>query len=82
MQLIPVVSSNVKAIGWKTNVMLPCASMAKDILRVEFQSGLIYDYLNVSKSVYEELMASESKGSYINRKIKDKYTCIRGTNEI
>jgi hypothetical protein len=80
MNLIPVVSSNIKAIGWQANVMKDGTYQPKDILRVEFMSGLVYDYLNVSKTVFEELMASESKGSYINRKIKDKYTCIKSSN--
>jgi len=78
MELIPVVSSNVEAIGWEANVLLPYASMRKNILQVKFLSGLVYNYLNVPKEVYVELMASDSKGSYINRKIKNKYTCLKG----
>lgn len=77
MELIPVVSSNVKAIGWEANVMTMDSGYAKDILRIEFTSGLVYDYLNVSKEVFNELMEAESKGSYIYRKIRNRYTSIK-----
>lgn len=33
----------------------------------------IYTYKNVPQSVYDEMMASESKGSYYRMNIRDKY---------
>lgn len=35
--------------------------------------GKIYIYLDVPNNVYEELLASDRKGSYLNSKIKNKY---------
>lgn len=42
-------------------------------LRVVFVSGMIYDYLKVPESVYLEMKASFSKGTYLNEKIKGNY---------
>lgn len=43
------------------------------ILRVTFVSGMIYDYLEVPATVYEEMKASSSKGIFLNTEIKGKY---------
>jgi hypothetical protein len=42
-------------------------------LRVGFVSGMIYDYKNVPEKVYRAMKSSISKGSYLNRHIKEKY---------
>lgn len=73
MKLEPVISSNVKGIGWERNVLKNDGFIPKDILLIEFSSGDIYEYIGVSEEVYKELMKSESKGSYINQKIRNKY---------
>lgn len=80
MELIPVKSTNVEAIGWEANVILPECS-PKNILRVKFTSGLIYDYLNVPEEIYLELMAADSKGSYIYRKIRNNYISLKVRDE-
>lgn len=77
MRMINVESSNIKAIGFEENVIYADGYSPHNVLRVEYLSGLIYDYLNVSKETYEALMKEESKGSYIHRKIKDKYCAIK-----
>ena len=47
---------------------------ATQVLTVKFVNGdEIYEYKNVPKSVYDELMAAESKGSYFAKNIKGKY---------
>ncbi|MBN1269366.1 MAG: KTSC domain-containing protein [Kiritimatiellae bacterium] len=43
------------------------------ILSVVLDSGEIYDYQKVPASVYEALMASDSKGQYFTSQIKEKY---------
>ncbi len=43
---------------------------ANEILRIIFKSGAVYDYKNVPSSVYTELLAAKSKGTYLNNKIK------------
>jgi|TARA_B100000749_G_scaffold39746_1_gene27204 hypothetical protein len=61
MDRTPVVSSNIKSIGYDSN---------SKILEVEFTNMSVYRYYEVPEDVYEELMAAESKGSYLHRKIK------------
>ena len=66
MELIKVKSSNIDSIGWSAN-----------ILRVLFSHGTAYDYLNVEKELYEELMEADSKGSFFNRYIKVNYPSVK-----
>ena len=42
-------------------------------LEVRFLSGAIYAYHSVPQEVYEEMLNSDSKGSYLNRVIKGTY---------
>ena len=47
---------------------------ATQVLTVKFVNGdEVYEYKNVPKSVYDELMAAESKGSFFAKNIKGKY---------
>jgi len=68
MDRIPVASSNISSVGYD-----PTSS----ILEVEFNSGSIYQYLNVPQTEYEGLMNAGSKGRYINRNIKGRYEDIK-----
>lgn len=43
------------------------------ILRVKFNSGLIYDYKNVPQEVFKSLKICGSKGRFLNFHIKGKY---------
>lgn len=43
------------------------------ILRITFVSGMVYDYMEVPENVYKAMKAARSKGTFFNRKIKDKY---------
>lgn len=72
-----VESSNIARIGWVGNVIYGNGSTPKDVLRVEFSYGAVYDYINVPKEVYEELLNAESIGAYLNRQIKEKYQTIK-----
>lgn len=56
--MIPVDSSNIQSVGYFSE---------KRILRVKFSSGGAYDYHEVPEQVYANLMASDSKGSFISR---------------
>ena len=42
-------------------------------LRVFFTTGKVYDYINVPKEVYDQLLNSFSKGKFLNEQIKGKY---------
>lgn len=59
-------SSNVHRIGYDS---------ATEELYVEFSNGRIYVYSAVPQSTYDELLAADSKGSYMNREIKPNYGC-------
>jgi hypothetical protein len=58
----PVSSSVIAAIGYDEE---------REVLEVEFTSGTIYRYLRVSLDVYEDFLASRSKGTFFNERIKD-----------
>jgi hypothetical protein len=47
MNLTPVVSDNVRAVGYRP---------ASRTLRVQFRSGGVYDYLNVNVALYEQML--------------------------
>lgn len=50
---------------------------ANQVLEVEFQSGAIYQYLDVRPAIHKELMDAESKGRFFNHEIRDIYTSVR-----
>jgi len=60
-----VASSNVEAIGYDPD--------ARD-LHVRFLSSGHYVYRDVPEYVYRDLLNAPSKGSFINREIKKRYT--------
>ena len=53
---------------------------AKQVLRVVFVSGLIYNYKNVPQEVYNEMKMSFSKGTYLNKHIKGIYPFEKVSN--
>lgn len=66
MNRVKVVSSNIKSVGW-----------VNETLEVEFNSGSVYQYKGVPKTIYDNMMASESKGKFFNSIVKDKYAATR-----
>jgi hypothetical protein len=62
MERIAVDSSNVVSVGFDEGT-----------LEVEFNSG-IYCYYDVPEHIFEELLASDSKGSYLHRNVKNSYS--------
>jgi hypothetical protein len=60
----PVVSSNIKSIGY---------DHISRTLEIEFHDGGIYQYFGVPETVFNGLMGVPSHGSYFHRYIKDKY---------
>lgn len=58
---VEVVSSNVARIGWDNNS-----------LYVDFKNGS-YEYKNVPKRIYNEMLEAESKGKYLNAHVKGRY---------
>jgi hypothetical protein len=47
------------------------------VLEVEFSSGVVYDYLQVPKKVYRDLLKAPSKGSFVSRRVRDRYEFVR-----
>jgi hypothetical protein len=64
IQLLPVQSSNLKAVGYDHDTQT---------LAVQFPNGNIYHYDSVPQSVYDNLMADESKGLFFSKFIRQKY---------
>ena len=44
-------------------------------LRLEYTSGRIYVYFEVPPQVYEQLLAADSVGEFVNREIKPRFDC-------
>jgi hypothetical protein len=42
-------------------------------LRIVYVSGMVYDYIQVPESVYLEMKAAFSKGTFLNERIKGHY---------
>lgn len=64
MDMLPVVSSNLSAVGYDA---------ANQQLYVQFHSGSVYVYSNVPQTIYKSLMRAESKGSYHAAYIKHSF---------
>lgn len=64
MNRIPVVSSNVASVRYDPKTQT---------LEVEFHNGTVYQYFDVSQSVYDAFMSAESKGGFLNSSIKGVY---------
>lgn len=61
MELVPVNSSNIRAVGYEEETAT---------LVVEFEDGAIYHYLNVPSPIFEGLLSAPSKGTYFDRHVK------------
>jgi KTSC domain len=66
MERKPVNSSTIKSVGWEDGT-----------LEMEFASGGIYQYENVSKEVFDSFIRSESKGHFFQADIRPSYVCVR-----
>lgn len=62
MQMNFVESSNLNAVGYEDSSLF-----------IRFNSGGLYEYMNVPKSIYLELLSAPSKGEYHARYIKHSY---------
>lgn len=62
VELTPVESSNVAAVGHQDNT-----------LYVEFKHGGLYRYFNVPAETYQAMLAADSVGKFLNAEIKPKH---------
>jgi hypothetical protein len=68
MEMFPVISSNLAAVGYDFD---------SAVLRVEFLKGGMYEYHGVPSEVYEGLINASSKGQYFSQFIKKSYPFSR-----
>ena len=47
------------------------------MLEIEFDSGAVYQYLEVPVRIYEQLLRAESKGRYFNSEIREIYPYVQ-----
>lgn len=64
MERTPVLSSNLRAVGYDPGTRS---------LEIEFRMGRLYLYSNVPETVYHGLMEAPSKGRYHHRYILGRY---------
>lgn len=76
-------SSNVSAIGFTRTAIVGDyypddinKHQLIQVVRVQFKSEKVYDYLRVPYKIYNELLTSESKGAYLNKNIIHKYPTV------
>ncbi|AFM23327.1 KTSC domain-containing protein [Desulfomonile tiedjei] len=62
--MIYVDSSNIEAIGYDEDAQE---------LHVQFLSGGYYVYSDVPRSIFDQIMYAPSKGSFLNREVKNIY---------
>ena len=66
MEMIPVTSAAISAIGYDKTTQHMC---------ITFKQGDTYDYCRVPERVFTGLIAASSKGRYYDDYIKDRYNC-------
>lgn len=43
-------------------------------LKIEFNSGAVYEYVNIDPQTYDDFCKAESQGKFFNEKIKNNYS--------
>ena len=61
-------STAIRSIGYDAQLHL---------LEIEYVSGDVYLYHYVPENEYEQLAKAESKGTYVNQRIKPKYPYLK-----
>ncbi len=59
-------SSNLASVGYDAQTQT---------LEIEFNHGGVYQYYNVPKSMYDNLMNASSHGQYFSTNIRNDYEC-------
>lgn len=68
MDRTPVRSSNVVSVGYDKN---------SKTLEVEFRTGRVYQYAGVHANTARAFLVAPSKGKYVWRRVRDKYSYVR-----
>lgn len=64
IEMLPVVSTNIAAIGY---------SDVFSVLQVDFLNGTRYRYFDIPAQVFRDFLAAPSKGRYLNNVIKSEF---------
>jgi KTSC domain-containing protein len=64
-----VTSSNVASVGWEPEE----EGAGVGTLEIEFLSGHVYRYAQVSELTYQECLGASSIGRYVNKRIVGRY---------
>jgi hypothetical protein len=70
---------NVSAVE-STTLATVAYDEARELLRLEFRSQAIYQYLGVPPIVHQALLSAPSKGSYFNQAIRGRFPHRRVSN--
>src|SRR5438067_72080 len=74
MKRLPVNSTTLRAVGYDA---------VKRTLEIEFHNGALYEYENIDRDVYEQLISATSKGRYFDHEIRAKsYPCRLGQGRL
>ena len=68
MTRIPVISSNVAAVGYDP---------LSKVLEVQFHSGATYQYFEVPDPLYRAFMRAPSLGKYLHEHIKHQFRFLK-----
>jgi KTSC domain len=68
MHRLSVESSAIESVGYNARTRT---------LEVEYVGGGVYRYLGVPPRVHETLMRADSHGTFVNRRVKPYYRCLR-----
>ena len=66
MDVIPVSSSNVAAIGYQDHV-----------IEVHFHNGYVYQYTGTTETLFHEFLTASSKGKFVHQRLKNQYPAHR-----
>lgn len=69
MQRTPVSSTNVVSVGYDKKTR---------VLEIEFKKSRVYQYTAVHANTARALLNAPSKGKFVWRRIRDKYSFTRG----
>ena len=66
MEMLPVVSSAIAAVGYDP---------ISQEMNIRFRKGNVYTFCRVPAHVFEGLLTAPSKGLYYDRHIRGRYQC-------
>jgi|SRR5947209_19541131 len=68
-----VASTGIRSVGYSKRL---------HILEVEFLNGAVYRYLQVAPSVYQTLIAADSKARFYDKNVKGHYASVKMRSRI